>query len=194
MFLASSLGPCLRAPRAGRYLVCRWVGGRWRDRQHGRRVAKRSSNSNGSKSSAVEPSCHGRRNRQCHGVSVRGRWRARPEPARGRQVPVGTTLRRASAAAIESATGSDSRGPLGERRGGLTVSRLPPPRDAAAREQTRCARRPVRGRPQTSHSPPTGGVRTPPVARVGLGPFGEPRSGDVPAAISSGPLRAGSGR
>ena len=40
-------------------------------------------------------------------------------------------------------------------------------------EQTRCDRRPVRGQPQTSHRPASGGVRTSPDAKLGLGLCGE---------------------
>ena len=38
-------------------------------------------------------------------------------------------------------------------------------------EQTRCGLRPVRGRPQTAQRPASGGVRTSPGARSGMGPY-----------------------
>ncbi len=41
-------------------------------------------------------------------------------------------------------------------------------------EQTRCGRRPVRGRPQTPHRPRSGGVRTSPGATSGPGPGVDP--------------------
>ena len=146
MFLASSLGPCLRAPRAGPYLVCRWVGA----------AGATVSTAGGSPSARATPTAPGaaRSSRRATGpgtgsVTV---YRCVDDGARGLNPP----------RADKSPSGRRSEGPapprlnqrLAQTRVDLWASVAAVSRSRVCRhratpqrgEQTRCARQPVRGR------------------------------------------------